>query len=237
MGSNERRQRARLEVRTRILDAARDLFAAEGLETVTMRRIAERIEYTPTTIYQHFADKNALLEALCAEDFLAFAEQFQVVLQLPDPIERIDAMARAYLRFAMTHPIHYRLLFMTPLPPASAPDDSNRGVPERDAYAALQWVMAEAIASGRLRPEHSELHLACQTAWSCIHGVASLAIAMRGRKEWFEWRPLEAIFDNVNAFVMRGLVKQGDAYFATQRTSVALPQPPASRTSKKGKKP
>jgi AcrR family transcriptional regulator len=213
MGSNERRERARMEVRARILDAARELFATEGADNVTMRRIADRIEYTPTTIYQHFKDKNALLETLMAEDFLSFSKRFATVLAMPDPIERIDAMSRAYFRFAMDYPNHYRLLFMSPLPEVSG-DLANRGVPERDAYAALRHIMNEAMASKRLKPQHTNVQLACQTAWSCVHGVAALAIAMRSRKgEWFEWRPVEEIFETMNEFVMRGLVREDDVYF------------------------
>ena len=65
MGVRERRDREREEIRTRILDAARELFATEGYEAVTMRRIADRIEYSATAIYFHFRDKEALLQELC----------------------------------------------------------------------------------------------------------------------------------------------------------------------------
>ena len=73
MGPRERREREREETRTRILDAARELFAAEGYEAVTMRRIAERIEYSATAIYFHFKDKEALVKELCDVDFTSFA--------------------------------------------------------------------------------------------------------------------------------------------------------------------
>ena len=69
MGVTERREREREEVRTKILDAARDLFTSEGYEKVTMRRIAEAIEYSPTAIYLHFEDKEDLVLALCRQDF------------------------------------------------------------------------------------------------------------------------------------------------------------------------
>ena len=69
MGVAERRDREREEVRRKILDAARELFTAEGYERVTMRRIAEAIEYSPTTIYNHFQDKDDLLQALCEDEF------------------------------------------------------------------------------------------------------------------------------------------------------------------------
>ena len=63
MGITERREREREEVRRKILDAARDLFATEGYENVTMRKIAEAIEYSPTAIYGHFEDKDDLVQA------------------------------------------------------------------------------------------------------------------------------------------------------------------------------
>ncbi|MFI5403492.1 MAG: TetR/AcrR family transcriptional regulator, partial [Planctomycetota bacterium] len=69
MGITERREREREEIRTRILDAARELFDSEGYEHVTMRRIADAIEYSPTTIYNHFTDKDDLVDALCHEEF------------------------------------------------------------------------------------------------------------------------------------------------------------------------
>ena len=69
MGVLERREREREEVRRKILTSARDLFATEGYDRITMRRIAEAIEYSATTIYNHFEDKDDLVHALCQEDF------------------------------------------------------------------------------------------------------------------------------------------------------------------------
>ena len=79
MGVKERREREKSEVRDKILDAARELFIAEGYEGVSMRKVADRIEYTPTTIYGYFADKEDLFRQLCHEDFARLAEVFQSV--------------------------------------------------------------------------------------------------------------------------------------------------------------
>jgi AcrR family transcriptional regulator len=224
MGSGERRERARLEVRIRILDAARTLFAEEGPDHVTMRRIADMIEYTPTTIYQHFQDKNELLQVLIAEDFLAFGQHFGEVLAVPDPIERVDAMGRAYVTFAFTHPNHYRELFMTPLSSAMAQSlehVKDRGVPERDAYAALTVIMREAMASGRIRPEHKDLALNCQVAWATLHGVAALAIAKMRENAFIDWKPVQEIFEMAMRMVMTTLLHPDDPYFrATTRRSI-----------------
>src|SRR5215217_9079492 len=104
MGTRERREREREELRTKILDAARELFAREGYEAVSMRKIADAIEYSPTAIYVHFADKDALLEELCSHDFGALAEAFAQEAQIKDPIERIKALGRRFMQFGLKYP-------------------------------------------------------------------------------------------------------------------------------------
>ena len=89
MGIQERRERERLELRTRILDAARELFTERGYESVTMRELAKKIEYSPTVLYGHFADKDSLLRELCQQDFSTFAARFVELMQVADPIERL----------------------------------------------------------------------------------------------------------------------------------------------------
>src|SRR5882762_9997915 len=111
MGTLERRARARDTVRTRILDAARDLFVQNGIEAVTMRAIAKRIEYTPTTIYHHFRDKHALLVDLCQRDMGSLAHAFQRIGRIEDPADRLRRLGMAYVDFAVDHPSHYRFIF------------------------------------------------------------------------------------------------------------------------------
>ena len=95
MGVIERRERERLETRARIMDAARDLFAREGYEAVSMRRIAEAIEYSPTAIYVHFKDKQDLLLEICRTDFGAFGHMLADLQSVQDPVERIRRMGHA----------------------------------------------------------------------------------------------------------------------------------------------
>src|SRR5438132_3776284 len=104
MGSAERRERERQKVRKKILDAARSLFAAHGYDAVTMRKIAEKIEYSPTAIYLHFRDKEALIQELCANDFLAFSERFREIATLTDPAEQLKSAGRIYVQFGLEHP-------------------------------------------------------------------------------------------------------------------------------------
>jgi AcrR family transcriptional regulator len=191
LGPRERREREREEVRTRILDAARELFVNEGFDAVTMRRIADRIEYSPTAIYFHFRDKEALLKELCDNDFAALAHQFTSIAQIPDTIERLRQTGYAYARFGIEYPNHYRLMFMTPRPPVDpAEHELERGNPEEDAYAFLRLIVVEALANGRFREGLGDADLLAQTIWGGMHGVISLHIA-KCNDGWVDWRPLE----------------------------------------------
>jgi AcrR family transcriptional regulator len=191
MGTRERREREREEIRTLILDAAREMFVAEGYEAVTMRRIAEKIEYSPTAIYFHFKDKDALIHELCDTDFAKLAREFGPIAKIPDPIERLRKVGHVYADFGVNNPNHYRLMFMTPHPPYAREESRlQHGNPEEDAYAFLRQVIAEAIAKKRLRPELKDPDLVSQTVWAAIHGVISLEIAKK-HDAWIEWAPLK----------------------------------------------
>ena len=188
MGPKERRVREREEIRGKILDAARDLFVAEGYDAVTMRRIADRIEYSPTAIYFHFRDKEALLKELCQADFLSLAQQFMAMKEISDPVEKLKATGMAYLRFGLEHPNHYRLMFMTPHPPVEP--ENERGNPEEDAYAFLKAIVSEAFAKKRFKTEYKDVELISQVVWAGVHGVVSLHIA-KHNDEWVDWRPID----------------------------------------------
>jgi AcrR family transcriptional regulator len=192
MGTLERRERAKSELRTRIMDAARRLFADEGYEAVSMRRIAGAIEYSPTAIYDHFADKEALLREICLSDFAALAGTFQALAAVADPVERIGRIGRAYVSFAVKYPNHYRLMFMTARPARElGPEElSRRGRPGEDAYAFLHAAVTEAIARGRVRPGITgDAALLTQTLWAAVHGVASIEITRKDDK-WIQLKPL-----------------------------------------------
>src|SRR5437764_13335505 len=173
MGPHERRARARDSIRTKILDAAREMFACDGVEAVTMRAIAKRIEYTPTTIYHHFRDKNDLLNELCRLDMGALVQGFQRIGRIEDPVERVSRFGMAYVDFAIEHPGHYRFLFMTPKPDEVA-DDPLFALPDQNAYLMLLATVREGIEAGRYRPEFDDPHQLAQLLWGGLHGIVSL---------------------------------------------------------------
>src|SRR6184192_3413771 len=113
LSSFERRERERGETRRKILDAARRMFVQHGYEGTTMRAIAAKVGYTPTAIYHHFRDKEALVTELSTLDFRAFAQALKRIGAVADPVDRLQQMAVAYAEFAAMHPMQYQFMFMT----------------------------------------------------------------------------------------------------------------------------
>ena len=206
MGIEERRQRERDEVREKILDGARELFVENGYEGVTMRKVAERIEYSPTTIYLYFADKETLFRELCSADFQRLAASFQSAAQVADPIERLRASAWIYLRFAAENPNHYRLMFMTANPVGPSEEAlAHKGNPNEDAYAFLLANVSAAIEAGAFRPEFRDAHLVAQTLWAAVHGVASLEITQKCDQTWAQWASFQSRAETMLDGIFRGL--------------------------------
>src|SRR3974390_67917 len=150
MGVKERREREAQETREKILDAARELFIKSGYDGVSMRKIADKIEYSPTAIYVHFKDKDELFREICHGDFQRLAQAFVAIGQIADPIERLRKIGQAYIEFGAKNPNHYRTMFMTPHPPIPEPDLAlqGKGNPEEDAYEFLRATVADAMKAG-----------------------------------------------------------------------------------------
>ncbi|MBC8740591.1 TetR/AcrR family transcriptional regulator [Paraburkholderia sp. UCT31] len=112
MGIAERKNRQKQALRERILDAARRIVVGEGFAALSMRKIADAIEYSPATLYLHFASRDDIARALCAEGYARLLATFVPLVQIADPAERLKALGRAYVAFGVEHPETYRLIFM-----------------------------------------------------------------------------------------------------------------------------
>jgi AcrR family transcriptional regulator len=187
-GSLARRERQREETRARILDAARELFVRNGVAATTMRAIAAQIDYTPTAIYHHFRDKDALIEELCYLDFRALATALVRIGEIPDPIERIRRMGLAYVDFALENRGQYQFMFMTQTS-HSAIDSSRieKNNPEQDAYGFLVSTVEEGLKKGLFRSEFQDAHQLAQLFWGGLHGLVALHIAKQD-DPWIDWR-------------------------------------------------
>src|SRR5215471_14601983 len=115
MAVKDRRARQRRLLRQQILDAARELLVRDGYERLSMRRVAERIEYSPTAIYLHFKDKQELVFSLCEETFSILVRMLESAgKQFKDPLVRLKNGLRCYIDFGLTHPQHYVATFVVP---------------------------------------------------------------------------------------------------------------------------
>lgn len=214
MGTKERRERAKDATRQKILDAARELFASEGYEAVSMRRIADAIEYSPTAIYIYFKDKADLMKELCHMDYEAFTSRAQQFADVANPIDRIRLLARSYIQFAIEHPNHFRLMFMTkPMPEMVQMDEEEmrergRGDPTRDGYAFLMQCVQQAIAQGWVREDlRRDPELVAQMLWAGRHGVASLQVTRLENEPWFTWKGADALGEATLLAVLRGILR------------------------------
>ena len=209
MGVKERREREKLETREKILEAARELFIQQGYDGVSMRMLAQTIEYSPTAIYLHFADKEQLFQELCRRDFSRLAQVFQDAEMPSDPVKRLMRIGRTYVEFGTRYPNHYRLMFMAPHPlgELNGRECEVKGNPEVDAYAFLKLTVQQAMDSGCFREELKDVDLISQTLWAAVHGVISLQIA-KSHDSWVDFRPMEQRAALMLDVTLRGLLKE-----------------------------
>jgi AcrR family transcriptional regulator len=188
-----------------MLDVARDMFVRHGYEATTMRAIASEIELTPTAIYHHFRSKEALLTELVTSDFRALGLALRRAGQIADPIRRLEHLGHAYVAFAVEHPMHYQLMFMSSRP--SLFDDVQRGDPGQEAYAVVRATCAEAMAEGRFAPQYQDVDEIAQILWSGLHGLLALHITKRDAR-WLAWRDTQRTSGHLMQALMTGLLAQ-----------------------------
>jgi AcrR family transcriptional regulator len=185
-------------LRQEIMDAAREMFVAEGYQNVSMRKIAEKIGYSATTIYLYFKDKNDLLHQICEQTFARLAQNIKAINLLSDnPLEKLRSGLREYVHFGLKHPSQYEIVFITPLPVKveGSFEDSNGSV----AFDTLRTVIAECVAAHLLK--ETDVELLSQTLWAGIHGVTSLLIQHDG----FPFVERERLVDSVIDTLIAGI--------------------------------
>jgi AcrR family transcriptional regulator len=192
LGTKERRERERAATHQLILDAAREIFVNEGDDGLTMRRLAEAIEYSPTAIYNHFEDKNSILTELSICDFAAFTKQFELVPKDAPPLERLRMLGHAYVLFAQQHPAQYRHLFCTT---RTISPEALAAKPQEDAYEMLLATVNEAIASGGFDSSHDP-DVTAQILWSALHGIITLHMFLP-KDGGVDLKPLEVLAEEV----------------------------------------
>lgn len=175
MGIKERREREKENLRQDILDVAREMFATEGYESVSMRKIADKIEYSATTIYLYFKDKNELLYQICEETFAHLGEEIRAISEPEtDLLVRLKKGLRAYIEFGVAHPHHYQVTFMSPVFSHPTDEYHYEGSMGERTFNFLREEVTNCITAGKLK--NGDVDAISQALWAGIHGTTSLLI-------------------------------------------------------------
>jgi len=164
-----------METRERILHESRELLREKGSAGFSMRGLAERVGVTPTALYRHFEDRDALLATLLDEGFSNFSSYLLRALSGKTPLERLRRSGIAYFDFALEHPRDYALMFMTPCADLGLQTVSESAKARMDGtFVFLVDRIKECIAAGvciAYEPRALALHV-----WATVHGLASIRL-------------------------------------------------------------
>lgn len=176
MGVKERKERDRQEMRETILQSAHQLFVDKGFDDVSIRNIAEAIEYSPATIYLYFKDKNEIFYALHGEAFKKFNEFMMPLATIKDPFKRLIKMGELYMEFTFKFPKYYDIMFIM-----QAPMDCDKNSEDwkegESAHCQLENVVKECQEQGYFK--NKDFKTLSFLIWSTMHGMCSLALRDR----------------------------------------------------------
>jgi AcrR family transcriptional regulator len=181
MGVAERKARDKEQLKRQILDAARELFVREGYENVSMRKIAEKIEYSPATIYTYFEDKDEILDSLCEETFRRLQHKLSALQERQgDALELLKRGMETYIRFGLEHPDHYIVTFILKNPRYERPEGckTRKGRAGQECFNDMRNAVRRCMEEGRIK--NADLEETSQALWAGIHGLTALLITQPG---------------------------------------------------------
>lgn len=164
--------RRRRRVRDLILEAAEALFAARGLSGLTIRRIADRIDYSPGAIYQYFGSKEEILEEIRELFFARLLKRIDdVTAGRPISMECLHDGLRGYIECGLEQPNHYRMAFAEGV--AGPPKEGSSMF---KAARRLEDIIADAVACGLF--QRFDPKLAAKSVWSALHGLTQICVEL-----------------------------------------------------------
>ena len=202
MSVQERRGRQKPLLRQEILDAARDILAREGYEGLSMRKVARRIDYSPTAIYLHFKDRDDLVSTVCEELMAGLARELQQIADRhSDPLVALRKGLRRYVEFGLKHPQHYQATFGVPHG-GDAETDARHHAPGKLAMQAFEFLpglVGECVKQKRLAKV--DVRTASCALWAGVHGITSLLIVLPN----FNWGDPDKVVDQLVTTLVDGL--------------------------------
>jgi AcrR family transcriptional regulator len=210
---------ARRDLREACVAEALAIIGREGLESLSLREVARRLNVSHQAPYKHFASRDHILAEIVRRAFDGFAAALDARPPTDDPAQDCRAMGRAYLDYARDNPLHYRLMFGGPLPnPAEHPEMMRSA---RHAFSLLRDGLGRAFAASGAPPGAIDIDSEALFVWSSVHGLASL----------LQTRAMTTL--NLDGATLGGL-----ADHVLDRIGAALGvAPPHSRSEKKGSPP
>lgn len=197
MGINERKEKQKAELKHLILEASVKLFSEQGYEGFSMRKIAGMIEYSPTTVYLYFKDKNEILFELHEIGFRKFEESNRDLLTIKNPLLRLHKMGENYIKFGLENPDYYDLMFLLPAPMEFIDQmkkiEWNGG--DR-ALTALRGLIQECIDKKIIKP--GDVNAIAMGIWGMVHGLVSLKIRHRCDKLIKEEDIIPTMYQSLN---------------------------------------
>jgi AcrR family transcriptional regulator len=178
MGVKERKERQKMEMKDLILQSAHQLFLEKGFSEVSIRNIAEAIEYSPATIYLYFKDKNDIFYALHGEAFKIFNSAIASIVTIKDPLERLFTLGEKYMEFAFSHPKYYDIMFIIESP-MQCDENSEDWKEGENALKFLESIVSECVEQGHFKNQSTTI--LSFSIWSYMHGMCSLALRDRMR--------------------------------------------------------
>jgi AcrR family transcriptional regulator len=189
------------QLREQIIDTATELIVASGdIKAPSTREVTRALDITAPSLYRHFADKDELLDAVCAKYYRQLGEVMQdATRDIPTALERLHALGMAYVEFAVATPLMYRVA--TGAPPRRGSDFDETLI--SSAFVHLQETVQELIDQ-KFFPPGDSVAPALQL-WAAAHGVASLLVS----KPYLPWGDVEAFTNNVLRAVCIGQAVDG----------------------------
>jgi len=181
MGIAERKEKQKTEIRKMILDASMKLFVEQGFENVSIRKIADLIDYSPTTVYLYFTDKDEILFNLHELGFQKMAEYNEGLWDIKNPLLRLHKMGENYIKFGLSNPECYDLMFIQRAPMQSIEKMVDCEWKSGDvALGRLKDTVREGMEKGLI--VRGDVDAVSMAIWGMVHGLVSLAIRDRFNK-------------------------------------------------------
>ena len=176
MGIAERKERDKIEMRQRIIDAAIQMFLEEGYEKTSIRNIADKIEYSPATIYLYYKDKDELLYDVQGQAFDKLDLAFHENATATDPLKRLEQILSTYTRFGKNNPELYDLMFIIRAP-MNVMEEKELWTNGHDSFGFLVQCVTECIEKKLIR--FDDIMIAALSVWAMGHGLVSLDLRCR----------------------------------------------------------